>query len=754
MKKFFSKVISLIVKNKIKTIIIASSVVLVSGGVTTFLIAKNSSTNKSDTNQCTIRFDSSGGEVIKDLKFKCGTVVNDPGIKPKKEGFEFTGWLLNDEDFSFGVKIDKNITIVASFIPIDSSKIVIVTFDSNGGSIVNPIDVLIGSKISKPISPTREGYSFKGWYFGDIKFDFSTEITENIILVAKWSKDNNNYKNDKNNSSTDTINNTDLSAEKKISNLIGTWYYENDSSITIRANYGYGGNQRRVEIWWDNIDLKKLKLYPNYGNYSGYFIYFPIDEKTFNKFLSDYNFTSITGSSVVINNKYKFTKNKKTVDLSAYDKYIGTWYQVGGSGSYINIEKESAGQSNSYIYRIHINTVTDSGSSLYDVPGEGISQRMINEKDTVFDRNGISLSNGYLVYKGNTYSKNKNVVVIKTNSVSIDIGTGSNSVNIGETKKYSYKLNPSNATDFAGSWYSEDNSIATVDQQGLITGLKKGTTKICYKTNKDIKACEYINVIPIKVTGISLSRSELTLNVGESKSVEVIVTPSNATDKSYIWVVSKFDVVSTKNGVITGLNPGTITLTAEANDGRHQASMTVNVVAIPVSSITLDRQNLSIKKNQIVKLNATISPENAYNKNVNWTSSDSKIASVNSKGEVLGKGRGTAIITAQSAEGNYQSTCEVDVSNNPLKASATASISYECNNNGCSQGVKVTINAYEGDGNYTYSYKVYRDDVLLGNYDSKSKDFPLLSGVYRVEYTVNDTDGQSVSGTSTTTITV
>lgn len=63
-----------------------------------------------------------------------------------------------------------------------------VTFNSNGGSVVAPINVNLKGQISEPTAPTKEGYVFDGWYLNDLKFNFDSSINENVTLTAHWLK--------------------------------------------------------------------------------------------------------------------------------------------------------------------------------------------------------------------------------------------------------------------------------------------------------------------------------------------------------------------------------------------------------------------------------------------------------------------------------------------------------------------------------------------------------------------------------------
>lgn len=104
---------------------------------------------------------------------------------PKLENAQFLGWYLNNELFDFDQKVTTDIMLVAKW-----RNQYIISFDTNGGSTINDKVVEEGSKVTQPFDPKLENANFLGWYLNDVLFDFNTEITSNITLVAKWS---NNY---------------------------------------------------------------------------------------------------------------------------------------------------------------------------------------------------------------------------------------------------------------------------------------------------------------------------------------------------------------------------------------------------------------------------------------------------------------------------------------------------------------------------------------------------------------------------------
>lgn len=158
-------------------------------GVSIFSIARLIQIKSYKEHQdCKITFDTNGGTKIDDLVFKCGTKVSAPKKMPVKDGFKFLGWTYMNQLFAFDGIINENIILVAKYVPLDGTKVVIVSFDSDGGTDVSPIEVMLGRTLTKPIDPIKYGYEFVGWYLDDKIFDFKQEINANITLKAKWKK--------------------------------------------------------------------------------------------------------------------------------------------------------------------------------------------------------------------------------------------------------------------------------------------------------------------------------------------------------------------------------------------------------------------------------------------------------------------------------------------------------------------------------------------------------------------------------------
>ena len=164
----------------------------------------------------------------------------------------------------------------------------------------------------------------------------------------------------------------------------------------------------------------------------------------------------------------------------------------------------------------------------------------------------------------------------------------------------------------------------------------------------------------VEVTNVVITEGEVNLQVGETKRLEAVVYPSDATDKTVSWKTSNSSIVSvSSNGVIEALKlGGPVTITATA--GNKSDKCIVNVV-VPVTGVTLDRNSLSLRVDDFTTLTATVKPSNATNKNVTWSSSNSNVATVNTEGRVVAIKEGNATITAKTEDGGFTATCAVTV---------------------------------------------------------------------------------------------
>ena len=158
---------------------------------------------------------------------------------------------------------------------------------------------------------------------------------------------------------------------------------------------------------------------------------------------------------------------------------------------------------------------------------------------------------------------------------------------------------------------------------------------------------------PVQVESIVLDAGTAMVSVGKALNVKVIVDPKNATAKKLEWTSSDETVATVQNGKIKGIAPGTATITAKATDNSGATASAEIRVVQPVKKITIDAGktvNLPVGYKQEITLD--IQPEDATVKEVNWTSSNEKIATVDAGGLVTAVAKGKAKITAEAADGS------------------------------------------------------------------------------------------------------
>lgn len=177
-----------------------------------------------------------------------------------------------------------------------------------------------------------------------------------------------------------------------------------------------------------------------------------------------------------------------------------------------------------------------------------------------------------------------------------------------------------------------------------------------------LSACNF-NFFTTMVQEIELDETELDLSVNEFYQLTAYVLPADANNKAIDWSTSD-DCVSVDDGLVTGLSEGAATVTATAKDGSGvTATCEVTVTQIDVTGISIP-ETLDIYIGQSSQITATISPTNASNKNVTWSSSNELVATV-SGGNVSGLAAGNTTITVRTVDGDFSDACTVTVTEAP-----------------------------------------------------------------------------------------
>ena len=165
------------------------------------------------------------------------------------------------------------------------------------------------------------------------------------------------------------------------------------------------------------------------------------------------------------------------------------------------------------------------------------------------------------------------------------------------------------------------------------------------------------------VSEIVLSKEELTLKPGDVHRLMATVSPSDASNKAVKWESSNASVATVNyNGYVTAVSTGFCIITCTAKDGSGvYAQCGINVVQ-PVTDITLNQTSLSLLPGDVLMLSATVSPANASNKKLTWSSSNTSVATVDQSGIVTAVAVGDCTITASATDGSgTKAECAVSV---------------------------------------------------------------------------------------------
>ncbi|MBR4749381.1 MAG: Ig-like domain-containing protein, partial [Abditibacteriota bacterium] len=201
----------------------------------------------------------------------------------------------------------------------------------------------------------------------------------------------------------------------------------------------------------------------------------------------------------------------------------------------------------------------------------------------------------------------------------------------------------------SGSYVSKDGS----DWKNTLT-LWSNKYAVCIKLY-----C----LAPVAATGVSLSPSSVSLLTGGTKALTATVKPSNATNKTLIWSTSNSAVAAiSPAGVVTANAAGSAVITVKTKDGGFTATCNVTVTdPVKVTGVSLNYASVNLYAGKTVTLKATVTPSNATDKTLIWSTSDASVATISPAGVVTAKAAGSAVITVKTKDGGYTAACKVTV---------------------------------------------------------------------------------------------
>lgn len=265
----------------------------------------------------------------------------------------------------------------------------------------------------------------------------------------------------------------------------------------------------------------------------------------------------------------------------------------------------------------------------------------------------------------NSVSEESEAVIIPESVTGIEVANDYQHMGlfVGGSGKIRYSVIPSNATNTNVTFKSLNEKVAIVDANGVVTGVSEGNADIVITTEEGgFEAKCTVRVDGIDARGIErVGDKTVTMGLNQTRQLQVKITPSDTTNKNVQWTSSNNSVATVdSNGVVISKNSGSTIITATTHNGLKTEFFIE--VETPVTNITLNSNEINLNPGGTFKLDATVNPSNASNKNIKWISANESIATVDQSGNVTADVAGTTYISAVSADGKVVATCTVNVS--------------------------------------------------------------------------------------------
>lgn len=343
--------------------------------------------------------------------------------------------------------------------------------------------------------------------------------------------------------------------------------------------------------------------------------------------------------------------------------------------------------------------------------------------------------------------------VVESDATNIKISslstTAVNYTNVGDEFELSPKISPSNATVKTLVWSSSNPNVATVTQRGVVTAVSKGSCKIIATTTDGTNISAVASVLVRQpVSSISLSSKNFVMDMGSTQQLIPTILPSNATSKVLQWSSSNPNVATINSmGVITAKSAGSCTVLAKATDGTGKfATCTVTVIQ-PAKGVSISDSFSTMEVGSTKTVSATVSPANATNKVVQWSSSNTAVATVSARGVVTAKAPGTCTIKATTKDGtNISSSFNVTVKGTDVPVKIISMLNKTLNEGESTEVAMVVLpsNATRKDVTYTTSNSAVAEVSQNGIITAVSKGSCTIYAIAN--------DGSGIKGSCTVTV--
>ena len=291
--------------------------------------------------------------------------------------------------------------------------------------------------------------------------------------------------------------------------------------------------------------------------------------------------------------------------------------------------------------------------------------------DITFNRNVSSVDASALSYKdkttihgvkgtyAETFASDNGFKFEALNAPAMGITLSKEKIEIAKDKsiRLTASLTPVDTSDEL-TWTSSNEEVATVED-GVVKAVGLGEVEIVAMAGSVTKSC------PVKVyqgvNNITLDVTSHTMTIGDFLQLTATIYPKDAEYKDVIWSSNNEDVaVVDQKGLVQAKAYGKVKITATSKDGGLEAVCNVTVEPVAVTEVSLNAKAVTLKVGETYQLKETILPENATDKTVTWTSSNTKAATV-SGGAVTAVGTGSAVIIVKTNSGAKTASCTVTV---------------------------------------------------------------------------------------------
>lgn len=666
-----------------------------------------------------------------------------------------------------------------------------VTFDSLGGEAVETQKVEAGHAATKPVDPTKEGFSFVEWQLGGYAYDFNTAISEDITLTAYYTL------NEESKTISVDFNADNGSAIQTVQIAKGTAVTE--PSVPQKVGYSFVGWYNVESVFnfktlleEDTVLIAKWKVNPVTST-----------EPT-NKTTTTPTTPDTTTENPITETTPTNPQDPTTGTASQSIKFSdvqGKWYAEGTDDVILEF---SLGSDDTWVYL---------NSTNFDYHTGKIEMHVGYGGGEYYNDNGYFTTSDIVLDSSSklTYTKSNNTITFYRQKDYPTAKEWPHEILLREINGYYWYLEGYKYTYLYPTvipWYDHkalqwesknihitDNSLVAYENFDKaayreVDSSASSDTHNTLMVNPIEYADSLINDYGMKVSGnklyMTIGGIQYTFTRSSQKKIVDVVLDVGVTDLvvnegewitinlkvSPWWQFYRFDSSSTgavqgySNGVVTedgavtfnfmASVAGNGTITIKETQYGIQKTINVTVQATPVSGVSLNKTAIELSKGQTETLVASVAPDNASDSEVYWSTADSSIATVSSSGVVTANGHGTTTITATTRDGNFTASCQVTVKQSPLTVDASIGLSTRFTSSGMTQGVSVTIEANGGSEIYVaYSIKLYYEGEYVGEVSSEEMfASPFKNGTYTAEVYVKDSDGNEASKTETTTISV